>query len=149
MAGCDKSRRQGLFLIDELLRQVAEWLRQTVGDPDLVTRFGADHFAVALPGARNEDEIGRLVEKSLDAFINHPFKLGEGIFRIAAKVGIAVFPHDGNDAATLVKHAEVALKKAKVGGDRYLSGARPEAQSGCRGCRDSGAATDAEFARLR
>jgi diguanylate cyclase (GGDEF)-like protein/PAS domain S-box-containing protein len=105
---------------DELLRQVADWLRQTVGDSDLVARFGADHFAVALPGARHEDEIGRLVEKTLDAFINHPFKLGEGIFRIAAKVGIAVFPHDGTDAATLVKHAEVALKKAKVGGDRYL-----------------------------
>ena len=105
---------------DALLRQVADWLSQTFGDPDLVTRLGADHFAVALPNVRHEDEIGLLVEKSLDAFVNHPFHLNGGVFRIAAKIGIAIFPHDGTDAATLVKHVEVALKKAKVGGDRYL-----------------------------
>jgi diguanylate cyclase (GGDEF)-like protein/PAS domain S-box-containing protein len=105
---------------DVLLRQVADWLSKAFGDPDLVTRFGADHFAVALPNVRHEDEIGRLVEKTLDAFVNHPFQLGDRVLRIAAKIGIAVFPDDGTDAATLVKHAEVALKKAKVGGDRYL-----------------------------
>ena len=105
---------------DVLLRQVADWLSKAFGDPDLVTRFGADHFAVALPHVRNEDEIGRLVEKTLDALVSHPFQLSDRMFRIAAKIGIAVFPDDGADAATLVKHAEVALKKAKVGGDRYL-----------------------------
>jgi diguanylate cyclase (GGDEF)-like protein/PAS domain S-box-containing protein len=130
-------RQLGLFLIDlerfknindtlgqvtgdALLRQVADWLRQTVGDADLLTRFSADHFAVVLPNVRHEDEVGRQVERTLDAFINHPFHLGDEEFRIAAKIGIALFPHDGTDAATLFKHAEAALKKAKVGGDRYL-----------------------------
>jgi EAL domain-containing protein (putative c-di-GMP-specific phosphodiesterase class I) len=60
------------------------------------------------------------VERTLDAFINHQFRLNDQEFRIAAKIGIALFPHDGTDAATLVNHAEAALKKAKVGGDRYL-----------------------------
>jgi diguanylate cyclase (GGDEF)-like protein/PAS domain S-box-containing protein len=105
---------------DALLRQVADWLRQTVGDADLLTRFSADHFAVVLPNVRHEDEVGRQVEKTLDAFISHPFHLNDEEFRIAAKIGIALFPHDGTDAGTLFKHAEVALKKAKVGGDRYL-----------------------------
>jgi diguanylate cyclase (GGDEF)-like protein/PAS domain S-box-containing protein len=105
---------------DELLRQVADWLKKAVGEADLLTRFSADHFAVVLPNVRHEDEVGRQVERTLDAFINHPFRLNDEEFRIAAKVGIALFPHDGADAATLFKHAEVALKKAKVGGDRYL-----------------------------
>jgi diguanylate cyclase (GGDEF)-like protein/PAS domain S-box-containing protein len=105
---------------DALLRQVADWLRQTIGDADLITRFSADHFAVAIPNVRHEDEVGRQVEKMLDAFISHPFHLNDEEFRIAAKIGIALFPHDGADAATLFKHAEVALKKAKAGGDRYL-----------------------------
>jgi diguanylate cyclase (GGDEF)-like protein/PAS domain S-box-containing protein len=105
---------------DALLKQVADWLKQTVGDADLLTRFSADHFAVVLPNVRHEDEVGRQVERTLDAFINHPFRLNDEEFRIAAKIGIALFPHDGADAATLFKHAEVALKKAKVGGDRYL-----------------------------
>jgi diguanylate cyclase (GGDEF)-like protein/PAS domain S-box-containing protein len=105
---------------DALLRQVADWLRQTIGDADLITRFSADHFAVVIPNVRHEDEVGRQVEKMLDAFISHPFHLNDEEFRIAAKIGIALYPHDGADAATLFKHAEVALKKAKAGGDRYL-----------------------------
>jgi diguanylate cyclase (GGDEF)-like protein len=105
---------------DALLRQVADWLRQTVGNADLLTRSSADHFAVVLPNVMHEEEVGRQVEKTLDAFIGHAFQLNGQEFRIGAKIGIALFPHDGMDAATLFKHAEVALKKAKVGGDRYL-----------------------------
>src|SRR6185295_12451804 len=50
----------------------------------------------------------------------HPFHLNDSVFRIAAKVGIALFPDDGADADTLFKNAEAALKKAKVSGERYL-----------------------------
>jgi PAS domain S-box-containing protein len=39
---------------DELLRQVADWLRQNTGNADLLTRFSADHFAVVLPNAWHE-----------------------------------------------------------------------------------------------
>jgi EAL domain-containing protein (putative c-di-GMP-specific phosphodiesterase class I) len=42
------------------------------------------------------------------------------VFRLAAKVGAAVFPDDGTDADTLFKNAEAALKNAKARGDRYL-----------------------------
>jgi diguanylate cyclase (GGDEF)-like protein/PAS domain S-box-containing protein len=105
---------------DELLRQVAGWLRDTVGNADLLTRFGADHFAVVLPNVRSEEEVGMRVEKTMSEFLDNSFRLNDEPFRIAAKIGIAIFPDDGTDAATLFKHAEVALKKAKVGGDRYL-----------------------------
>jgi diguanylate cyclase (GGDEF)-like protein/PAS domain S-box-containing protein len=105
---------------DALLQQVADWLRRTVGNADLLTRSSADHFAVVLPNVTHEEEVGRQVEKTLDEFIAHAFHLNGQEFRIAAKIGIALFPHDGTDAGTLFKHAEVALKKAKVGGDRYL-----------------------------
>jgi diguanylate cyclase (GGDEF)-like protein/PAS domain S-box-containing protein len=105
---------------DALLCQVADWLRQTIGDADLLTRFSADHFAVVISNVTHEDEVGRQVEKTLDDFISHPFQLNGEEFRIGAKIGIALFPHDGTDSGTLFKHAEVALKKAKAGGDRYL-----------------------------
>ena len=105
---------------DELLRQVGAWLSHKVGNEDLLTRCGADHFAVVLPNVRHEEEVSRQVEQAMEELINHSFRLKGQSFRIAAKVGIAIFPHDGADAATLFKHAEVALKKAKVGGDKYL-----------------------------
>ena len=105
---------------DELLRQVADWLIQTVGSADLLSRYGADHFACILPNVRDEAQVERQVERTTAQFIDHSFQLNDKMFRIAAKVGIAISPHDGTEAATLFKHAEVALKKAKVCGDRHL-----------------------------
>ncbi len=105
---------------DSLLRQVAEWLTRNLGDANLVARLGADDFAVVLPEVKQEGDVARLLEKSMEAFLDHPFRLNDAVFRIAAKVGVALFPDDGADADTLFKNAEAALKKAKASGDRYL-----------------------------
>ena len=105
---------------DALLRQVAEWLTRNVGDANLLARVGADHFAVVLPEVKQEGDVARLLEKTMEAFLEHPFRLNDAVFRIAAKVGVALFPDDGADADTLFKNAEAALKKAKASGDRYL-----------------------------
>jgi EAL domain-containing protein (putative c-di-GMP-specific phosphodiesterase class I) len=56
----------------------------------------------------------------MEAFLGHPFRLNDAVFRIATKVGVALFPDDGADADTLLKNAEAALKKAKASGERYL-----------------------------
>jgi EAL domain-containing protein (putative c-di-GMP-specific phosphodiesterase class I) len=67
-----------------------------------------------------EEELSRILEKTIAAFLNHPFRLNDAVYRIAAKVGVVLFPDDGPDADTLFKNAEAAVKKAKVSGDRYL-----------------------------
>ncbi|MGZ5692160.1 MAG: bifunctional diguanylate cyclase/phosphodiesterase [Burkholderiales bacterium] len=105
---------------DALLRQVADWLTLNVGDANLLARVSADHFAVMVPEIKEEGTLARLVEKAMEAFLNHQFRLNDAVFRIAFKVGVALFPDDGADADTLFKHAEAALKKAKASGDRYL-----------------------------
>jgi diguanylate cyclase (GGDEF)-like protein len=105
---------------DALLKQVAEWLTQNVGDANLLARVGADHFAVVLPVVAPQGNVVHLVEKTLAAFLDHPFRLNDAVFRIAVRAGIALFPDDGAEAETLFKNAEAALKKAKAIGDRYL-----------------------------
>ncbi len=105
---------------DELLRQVAIWLTRSAGDANLVARVGADHFAVVLPEVKHDEDMVRLLEKTMRGFLEHPFQLNDTVFRIAAKVGVALFPADGSDANTVFKNAEAALKKAKEDGDRYL-----------------------------
>ena len=105
---------------DALLRQVAEWLTRNAGDANLVARVGADHFAVVMPEVRQGGDVARLLEKMIEAFLEHPFRLNDAVFRIAAKVGVALFPDDGADADTLFRNAEAALKKAKASGERYL-----------------------------
>ena len=105
---------------DALLRHVAGWLTRSVGDASLLARLGADHFAVVLPEVRQGGDVARLLEKSMAAFLEHPFQLDESVLRIAARVGVALFPEDGADAEGLLRNAEAALKKAKASGDRYL-----------------------------
>jgi diguanylate cyclase (GGDEF)-like protein len=105
---------------DALLKQVAEWLAQSAGNENLLARVGPDHFAMVLPEVTYEANMLRLLEKTIAAFLNHPFRVNDVVYRIAAKVGVVLFPDDGTDADTLFKNAEAAVKKAKVSGDRYL-----------------------------
>lgn len=105
---------------DTLLTQVAQWLINNTGDANLLARIDADHFAMVMPEVRLERDLVRLIEKMAKKFNEHAFRLNDENFRIATKVGIAIFPDDGDTADTLFKNAEAALKKAKAGGDRYL-----------------------------
>jgi diguanylate cyclase (GGDEF)-like protein len=105
---------------DALLKQVAEWLTQNAENVNLVARLDADHFAVVLPKVMYEANVARLVEKTTAAFMKHEFSLNDAVYRMAAKIGVAVFPDDGTDADTLFNNAEAALKKAKASRDRYL-----------------------------
>ena len=105
---------------DALLRKVARWLTQEVKDPSQLAHLGADHFAILLPQVRPDGNLAHLVEKSMAAFLDHPFALNDAVFRIPYKVGVALFPGDGTDADILFRNAEVALKRAKALGERYL-----------------------------
>jgi diguanylate cyclase (GGDEF)-like protein/PAS domain S-box-containing protein len=106
---------------DLLLQQVAEWLAHAVGDANLLARVDADHFGIVLPDFKNAHDVMSQLKKTMLAFLSHPFQLNGTVFRIAAKVGVAICPDDGTDADTLFRNAESALKKAKLSGDKYLS----------------------------
>ena len=105
---------------DLILQQVAQWLARFAGTGCLLARVGPDHFALLLPDAQDNATVGRRVASLADDFLHHPFRVNEAEFRIAAKVGVALSPDHGADADTLLRHAEVALKRAKVSGDRFL-----------------------------
>lgn len=105
---------------DELLKQMAQWLTQNLGGANHVSRVGADHFAMVIPVVMKGGNVEKLLDKQFAALIDHAFQLNDGVFKIAFKGGISIFPDDGCDAEVLFKNAESALKKAKVRGDRYL-----------------------------
>ncbi|MDP3513618.1 MAG: EAL domain-containing protein [Sulfuritalea sp.] len=105
---------------DALLRLVAEWLTSHVEDASLLARVGADHFAVVLPEVKMDCDVARQLETTIEALVEHPFRLNDAVFRVAAKVGVALYPEDGTDADALFRNAEAALKRAKASGERYL-----------------------------
>jgi diguanylate cyclase (GGDEF)-like protein len=105
---------------DALLCEIANRIREGGNPTGWFARVGADHFAIVVPGVGSEEDLARCAEARLETVFASPFALAGTELRIAARIGIAVFPGDGADADTLLRNAEAALKKAKATGERYL-----------------------------
>ena len=110
----------GMAAGDAVLKQLAERLSRAVGEPGTVARISADRFAAVLSATRSETELAHVLEQRILAALNAPFSVSGEELRIPAKVGVAMYPSDGHDAAVLFVNAEAALTKAKQSGERYL-----------------------------
>ena len=100
---------------DQLLCQVAERLRQTVRDADVVARMGGDEFVVVLTDVRSQDDAGRLTDQLLVA-MQTPFMIDQLPVTIAPSIGISQFPADGAQADALLRCADAAMHSAKRNG---------------------------------
>jgi diguanylate cyclase (GGDEF)-like protein len=105
---------------DDLLRQIAERLRQNSLPLSLLARISADRFALAAHGFENESAVAKLAELRLPQWFGTPYRVGNEAFRLSARMGIALFPDDATEPDVLYAHAESALKKAKATGESYL-----------------------------
>ncbi len=100
---------------DKLLRELGNRLTACVREMDSVARLGGDEFVILLTGMTHRDGVVFIAEKILEA-LSRPFLLeGHEIF-ISSSIGIATFPKDGEDEATLLKHADSAMYHAKERG---------------------------------
>jgi diguanylate cyclase (GGDEF)-like protein len=103
----------GHHLGDELLRCVGPRLESTMRQGDVVARLGGDEFGVLLGGADTDEAM--VAAGRLRAALGRPFSLAGISLHVGASVGIAVFPEHAEDASTLLRHADVAMYKAKRG----------------------------------
>src|SRR6266850_1859707 len=105
---------------DALLKQVADRLQELARDPGRVARVGPDHFAVVIPHLKHDEEnLIRGLEDGNRRIDGDPYTVGSNELRISTRSGVALFPSNGNDADTLFRNAEAALKKSSSG-ERYL-----------------------------
>ena len=105
---------------DDLLRTIGARLRGAAREQDTVARIGADHFAIAVaPFERPGDTTHWLIDR-LDKAFAQPIAVDGVELRVGLKVGIAVFPADGESTESLCANAETALSKAKQANQRYL-----------------------------
>ena len=100
---------------DELLRQVARRLQNTLRDEDTVARLGGDEFVAVLPEVRSFDGVAKTAEKIVAA-LSEPFRVGEHIVEISCSVGVALYPRDAADIGTLIERADLAMYAAKDAG---------------------------------
>jgi diguanylate cyclase (GGDEF)-like protein/PAS domain S-box-containing protein len=102
----------GLASGDEALRAVGERLVATVRRSDTVARLGGDDFLLLLPGVDGAESSAKVAQKILDTFVP-PLQLDDQELHLGATLGITLYPHDGDDAETLIRNADTALYRAK------------------------------------
>ncbi|MRR51247.1 MAG: sensor domain-containing diguanylate cyclase, partial [Rhodocyclaceae bacterium] len=100
---------------DELLRQVARRMENSLREEDTIARLGGDEFVVVLPSLHQPLMAEKTAEK-LVTVLSEPFKLGEHYVEISCSVGIALFPEDALDAEDLLARADAAMYQAKEAG---------------------------------
>jgi diguanylate cyclase (GGDEF)-like protein/PAS domain S-box-containing protein len=97
---------------DRLLVEIAGRLRHCLRGADTVARLGGDEFVLLLNDHYRISSIIAVLERVLIE-IGRPVVLDGREFQVGASLGVAIHPQDGDDAESLLKHADVAMYAAK------------------------------------
>jgi diguanylate cyclase (GGDEF)-like protein/PAS domain S-box-containing protein len=95
---------------DALLKEIANLIDSTLRSTDLLARFDGDEFAVVVGSQPVKRSVVSVLRRFLSLF-DEPIVIEDKEIKIAAHIGVGVFPDDGEDAQQLIKRVEEALKK--------------------------------------
>lgn len=110
---------------DEVLRSLGQQIGAIFRATDIIGRIGGDEFMIFLKGVSDDDSIRKEAKKVENFFRN--FQAGEYVkYAATASIGVAIFPHEGDDFETLYKAADQGLYKAKKRGKNQLAFYRDE-----------------------
>ena len=112
----DVNESFGYVIGDAIIMQIAEKLGKIVRIEDTIGRIGGDEFIIILESLHDLSESKRILNEILRAFEEESVDTREGDFKLTASIGIAVYPDDAEDAQTLLKNADIALRRAKEAG---------------------------------
>jgi diguanylate cyclase (GGDEF)-like protein/PAS domain S-box-containing protein len=113
---------------DQLLRKIADRLREVVRTTDLVGRLGGDEFTVLLPNlSRSKSEskrIARRIGEKIQRKLSTPYRVAGHELQISVSIGISLFPLEGSSsedmADVLLKNADTAMYRAKAAGRQTI-----------------------------
>ena len=105
---------------DAVLREIGQRFQTRWPNAMDVARIGVDHFAGIVHDRREAIDLAHLIEQINSEVLGKPIEVGEHQLRVAASAGVAVLTAAGEDAETLLRNAEAALRKAKGSGLSYL-----------------------------
>jgi diguanylate cyclase (GGDEF)-like protein/PAS domain S-box-containing protein len=103
----------GHVIGDELLQQVSTRLKSCIREGDTLARFGGDEFTLLLPKiVRGNEDVSKIAEK-INEVLKEPFMIDDNELYVSASIGISIFPRDGTNMDSLIKHADIAMYHVK------------------------------------
>ena len=100
---------------DQLLIEVAERIKTNIRDEDTVSRQGGDEFALLLGSIESFSQCEKMLQRIISS-LAQPYIIEQQLISISASVGVTLYPIDGTDADTLMRHADQAMYQAKLTG---------------------------------
>ncbi len=100
---------------DQLLKNISKRLAGCLRDGDTIARLGGDEFVMVLPELTDMDSSTQIMQRIL-ASTSEPVDAGGHEYNTACSIGVALYPQDGEDVETLLKHADAAMYRAKESG---------------------------------
>lgn len=120
----ETEQSQGRDASYSLVNQLSDRLKSVLGESDVLAHFGHDDFGILLPQVADEAEARRFASR-LQFALDTPVTVGRQSLGLRVSVGIALAPAHGEDAETLIRHAEIA-KYAAAGEQRDYRVYEPE-----------------------
>lgn len=100
---------------DRVIQQVVQRFRSCIHPDDLFVRMGGDEFVIVVYHLRHHQQMAQMAQRLLDT-LQAPLAFdGYEVF-VTASIGISIYPGDGQDSTTLLRHADNALHYAKQRG---------------------------------
>ncbi len=97
---------------DKLLVGAAERMKDLLREVDTLARLGGDEFIIVLAGPLTPDSVTTVAVRVVES-LSQPYQLNGSTAHSGCSVGVALFPDDGLDAETLIRHADMAMYAAK------------------------------------
>lgn len=115
----------GHHIGDLLLNTLSQRFKERTRDSDSFARMGGDEFAMILNDLRDPADAVQVAQQFLD-LLKNPFHINMHELFISASIGISVFPDNGTDVSTLLRHADTAMYRAKASGKNDIRSFTPE-----------------------
>jgi diguanylate cyclase (GGDEF)-like protein/PAS domain S-box-containing protein len=97
---------------DKLLKSVAQRIRTTVRNEDLVIRMGGDEFIVVLKSAKSSEQVHETASRINEA-LSAPVIVDNRPLVTTVSIGVSLYPRDGTDIGELLRHSDTAMYQAK------------------------------------
>jgi len=109
----------GHHIGDAMLVIIADRIKNIIGKNDTLARFGGDEFIVVMSNLKHREDASRLASKIL-ILIKEPISVEDYRLNTTASIGISIYPEDGKDISSIIKHSDSAMYFVKDNGkDNY------------------------------